>query len=99
MIFEIEITDSAAWAEYRRVAGPVMTAAGGRFLLRSESIEPLEGGWEPASISVVEFPTYEAARDFYYSDAYRDLLELRQKASRGRGILVKGAPAAEAEPA
>lgn len=97
LIFEIEITDPAAWAEYRRVAGPVMAAGGGRFLLRSESVEPLEGGWEPASISVVEFPSYEAARSFYDSKSYRELLQLRQKASRGRGILVKGASTAEAE--
>lgn len=97
LIFEIEITDPAAWAEYRRVAGPIMAASGGRFLLRSESVESLEGGWEPASISVVEFPSFEAARSFYDSETYRALLKLRQKASRGRGILVRGGSAAEAD--
>lgn len=92
LIFEIEITDQQAWEEYRRVAGPIMEAGGGRFLLRSERIEALEGGWNPASISVVEFPSYEAARDFYHSEAYRRTIELRQRASRGRGILVGSTP-------
>jgi uncharacterized protein (DUF1330 family) len=92
LIFEIEITDRAAWEEYRRVAGPVMEGGGGRFVLRSEHIEPLEGGWNPASISVVEFPTYEAARDFYHSEEYRRTIPLRQRASRGRGILVGSTP-------
>ena len=91
MIFEIEITDAAAWDEYRRVAGPVMVAAGGRFLFASEMIEPLEGGWNPASLSVVEFPSFQAAHDFYHSPAYQELAKLRQRASTGRGILV-GAP-------
>ncbi|GIL01368.1 MAG: hypothetical protein BroJett030_12670 [Alphaproteobacteria bacterium] len=95
LIFEIEITDQAAWEEYRRVAGPVMAAGGGRFLLRSERVEPLEGGWHPASISVVEFPSYEAARAFYDSEEYRRTIPLRQRAARGRGILVGSTPQPE----
>lgn len=89
MIFEIEITDPAAWDHYRAVAGPVMAASGGRFVLSSDRIEPLEGDWRPATISVVEFPSAEAARRFYRSDEYRKLVPLRQAASRGRGILVE----------
>ena len=92
LIFEIEITDTDAWEEYRRVAGSVMATSGGRFLVRSETIEALEGGWNPASISVVEFPSYRAARDFYHSDPYKRLIDLRRKASKGRGILVGSTP-------
>lgn len=88
MIFELEITDADAWSEYRKVAGPLMEAAGGKFILRSEKVEPLEGGWSPAGISVVEFPSFDAARAFYHSDPYKATLPLREKASRGRGILV-----------
>ena len=90
MIFEIEITDPAAWEEYRHVAGPVMAASGGRFLANSADPTPLEGGWAPASLSVVEFPTYEAAYNFYHSDAYQNLIALRQRASKARGVLLYG---------
>lgn len=90
MIFEIEITDPVAWAAYRGVAGPLMDAAGGRLVVGSDRIEPLEGGWNPASISVVEFPSFETAHDFYHSEAYQATVPLREKASRGRGILVGG---------
>jgi uncharacterized protein (DUF1330 family) len=95
LIFDLEITDPAAWEEYRLVAGPIMAASGGRFLVGSQKIEPLEGGWQPASISVVEFPSYEAARDFYHSEEYQRTVPLRQRASRGRGILVGSTPLAE----
>ncbi|MBO6718439.1 MAG: DUF1330 domain-containing protein [Rhizobiaceae bacterium] len=97
MIFELEITDQQAWEEYRRVAGPIMEASGGTFLVRSERIEPLEGGWRPASISVVEFPTFEAAKAFYDSPAYQGTIPLRERASRGRGILVGSTPIPTAE--
>jgi uncharacterized protein (DUF1330 family) len=95
LIFDIEVTDAAAWAEYLRIAGPIMAAGGGKFVLRSEHCEPLEGGWSPSTISVVEFPSYEAARDFYYSDEYQVTVPLRQRASVSRGILVSVLPGRE----
>lgn len=88
LIFEIEVTNEVAWAHYREVAGPIMAASGGRFVLSSDRIESLEGGWRPASISVVEFPTAEDARRFYHSADYQNVVALRQLASRGKGILV-----------
>lgn len=88
MIFELEITDAEAWAEYRKVAGPLMTAAGGKFVVSSEKVETLAGDWAPATISVVEFPSFEQASAFYRSAAYQATLPLRDKASRGRGVLV-----------
>lgn len=90
LIFEIEITDAAAWEDYRRIAGPVMAASGGRFLVNSSSAVPLEGDWRPPTISVVEFPSFAAAEAFYKSEDYQRTLALRQGASRGKGILVDG---------
>lgn len=95
LIFDIEVTDEAAWAEYLRIGGPIMAAGGGKFVLRSERCEPLEGGWAPSTISVVEFPSYEAARDFYYSAEYQETVPLRQRASIGRGVLVSALPMQE----
>jgi uncharacterized protein (DUF1330 family) len=92
LIFEIEVTDPDAYRRYREVAGPMMIAAGGKFLLSSEKIETLEGGWLPPSISVVAFPSFARAREFYYSPAYQAVLDLRFVASNGRGILVESAP-------
>ena len=88
MIFDLEITDQEAWADYRRTAGPLMQAAGGKFVVSGERAETLAGDWTPATVSVVEFPSYDAARAFYYSEAYQATLPLREKAARGSGVLV-----------
>lgn len=95
LIFELRITDAEAWAEYRRVAGPVMAAGGGRFVVNSSAAQPLEGGWAPALVSVVEFPDMAAARAFYASEGYQRTIPLRQRAAEGRGILVDGFVPAE----
>ncbi|WP_323764010.1 DUF1330 domain-containing protein [Marinovum sp.] len=90
LVFDLRITDRAAWQEYRRVARPVMTAAGGTFVLSGDRIEPLEGEWHPDSLSVVAFPSAEAAREFYFSPAYQALVPLRRRAATGHGVLVEG---------
>lgn len=91
LVFDVEITDQEAWQVYRETAGPVMAASGGTFLVQSAGIEPLEGGWMPASLSVVEFPSAEAARTFYRSPQYQALIPLREAAAISRGVLVTGA--------
>lgn len=95
LIFDIDIIDQAAWSEYLKVAGPIMAGSGGKFVLRSERCESLEGGWSPSTISVVEFPSYEIARDFYHSAEYQKTIPLRQRASISRGILVSAHPLPE----
>lgn len=88
MIFDIEIIDPAAWEEYRRVAGPIMAAGGGEFIAASTRVLPLEGEWNPATLSVVRFPSFEAAETFYNSEAYQATLPLRRKAAKARGVLI-----------
>ena len=90
MVFEIEVTDAAAYARYRAVAGPIMARHGGEFVVKSGRIEPLEGGWNPPSLFVVEFPSFEQARAFYHSPEYQEMLTLRAASARARGILVEG---------
>jgi len=53
-------------------------------------VESKEGGWNPARVVVLEFPTLEQARRWYDSPEYAPALALRQKAATARIILVEG---------
>ena len=65
-----------------------MASSGGRFLANSADPTPLEGGWVPPNLSVVEFPSYEAAYSFYHSDEYQEVLQIGlQSANRTLFIL------------
>ena len=59
--------------------------------MRGGKVEPLEGGWAPKRIVVLEFPSLEQAQNWYRSPEYAPLIALRQRASRGKLILVEGA--------
>lgn len=91
VIGEIEVTDPAAYEDYRKQVLPVVTQYGGRFLVRGGTVEALEGGWSPKRVVALEFPSLEQARKWYRSAEYAPLIALRQKASRGKLILVEGA--------
>ncbi len=68
-------------------AGQVL-ADGGAHVIK---VEPLEGDWTPKRIVALEFPSVEQAQKWYRSDEYAPLIKLRQRASRGKLILVEGA--------
>lgn len=91
VIGDIEVTDPAVYDEYRKQVPATVAKYGGRFLVRGGKVEPLEGGWSPRRVVTLEFPSMEQAQKWYRSEEYAPLLQLRQRASRGRLILVEGA--------
>ena len=90
VIAEIDITDPAAYEEYRKQVPGVIARYGGKYIVRGGKVEPLEGGWSPKRIAVVEFPSMEQALKFYRSPEYAPLLKIREKASRGKLVIVEG---------
>ena len=90
VIADIEITDPAAYEEYRAKVPATITQYGGKYVARGGKTDSLEGGWAPKRIALLEFPSLEQARKWYRSPEYAPLIKIRQKASRGRVILVEG---------
>ena len=90
LIFDIEITDPKTYDEYRTSAGPILARHGGRFLVRAGKLESLEGGWKPARFFIVEFESYDKAREFYFSEDYQKAVAQRQAASDSKAFLVDG---------
>ena len=91
VIGEIDVTDPAAYEDYRKQVLAVVTKYGGKFLVRGGKVDSKEGGWAPKRIVVLEFPSMDQAQKWYHSADYAPLIKLRQKASKGKLILVEGA--------
>lgn len=58
---------------------PLIIKVGGKLLFATEEgrTEVREGGPFSGSIRVFEFPSLQAARDFYYADEYQAVIPLR----------------------
>jgi uncharacterized protein (DUF1330 family) len=90
VIGEVDVMDPAAYEEYRKQVGAVVTKYGGRFIARGGKVETLEGGWSPKRLVLLEFPSMEQALKWYRSPEYAPLIKLRQKASRGKLVALEG---------
>lgn len=90
-IAEIDITDPAWTAEYVEKVTPLVEQRGGRYLARTTKIDRLEGERAAAQLVVlIEWPSKEAADEFYESDDYRPFREARIHGSTGALFLVAG---------
>lgn len=67
------IHDASKLAAYGALAGPVVAAAGGRFLVRGGEVFAFEAGLKQRTV-VVEFPSFEQALAAYQSEAYQQVL-------------------------
>jgi uncharacterized protein (DUF1330 family) len=90
LIVEIETTDEALMAEYRKHTPGLVAKFGGKFIVRGGKTRTVEGGWTPSRIVMIEFPDFAAAERFYDSEEYKPVLAMRLKAGKSKGILVDG---------
>jgi uncharacterized protein (DUF1330 family) len=91
VIGDIEVTDQGTYDDYRKQVLATVEKYGGRFAVRGGKVEPLEGGWSPKRIVLLEFPSFEQAQKWYRSPEYAPLIKLRQRGARGRLLIVEGA--------
>ena len=63
---------------------------GGKYLTRGGEMEMLEGNWTPKRLVVLEFPSFQRAKEFYESDEYRPVKEIRINATNSNMVLVDG---------
>ena len=61
-------------AAYAKLAGPALTAAGGRFLARGMPGQVYEAGLQQRTV-LIEFDSVEAARAAHDSPAYKEALD------------------------
>ncbi len=90
-LVELTIDDPAGMAPYIEKVSDTIAAHGGKYLIRTEEAEVLEGSFGQYPFKVVlEFPTTAAARAWYNSPEYQEILPARLNNSRGNFLLAPG---------
>jgi uncharacterized protein (DUF1330 family) len=90
VIYQGEILDQARYDEYKVKAAESIIAAGGKYVARGGEVEVLEGEPPPDRTVVLEFPTRQAAIDWYRGDEYTEVRKIRDGASIARMYVVDG---------
>lgn len=77
LIVESNITDPEGFKRYMAAAPAAARAFGAEYLVRGGRMDVLEGDWRPPRLTVLRFPSLEAARAMYDSPEYVTARQLR----------------------
>ena len=91
LVVDAKVTDPQQFQKYRDLAQVAVAKYGGRYLVRGGKTEALEGGWRPARLVIVEFPSQEQVRLFYDSPEYRAARAARAQAADFAMVVADGA--------
>lgn len=89
IIGHITVNDPEAYKEYVEKDTPILTALGGRFIVRGGQSEVPEGETLSRHV-VIEFPSYEAARTAFYDPEYQKVADIRRRTAESIIVLVEG---------
>ena len=90
MVVKVTITDQDAYGAYRAGFGAVFQHYGGAIVAVSSDPTVLEGEWDATTTVVIRFDSRADALEWYNSDAYQELIRMRQEASTADFILMDG---------
>ncbi len=89
-IFNIQINNSESYKEYVERVKPIAEKFGGEYLVRGGENQVVEGNWQYPRTVVIKFPSYEKALDWYNSDEYKPIRQIRLDNAFSNGIIIKG---------
>jgi uncharacterized protein (DUF1330 family) len=90
VVIRIKADDPAQLKDYQKVAPAIIEKYGGKLLARGGEVVSLEGPEETRRIVIIEFPTLDNAKKFYYSDEYSNAIQLRKGVANFELIAVDG---------
>jgi uncharacterized protein (DUF1330 family) len=90
VLAHVDVRDPVRYEDYKKMVPASIQKFGGRFIARGGNVEVLEGSWHPKRLVLVEFPSLDAARQWYASEDYAAAKALRQATSIGDLVVIDG---------
>jgi uncharacterized protein (DUF1330 family) len=90
LIVDIDIKDPQRFEEYREVVPGLIEKHGGKYLVRSEEHEVLEGNWTPARLIIFQFPDRASIHNLFKDPDYQPMKKLRHETASTNLVVVDG---------
>lgn len=98
MMLGITVHDTVMYEQYRVQVEPIIKKIGGKYLIRSggmafdkdptRKVIPVEGGWNPDRLIIVQWNSMEQLQKFATSAEYIAIAELRANSAATKSIIV-----------
>ena len=89
-IFNIEVKKPEEYKEYIEKVKPVAEKFGGDYIIRGGETKVVEGEWTYPRTVVIKFPSYEKALEWYNSEEYKPIKQIRLDNANTNGIIIQG---------
>ena len=90
LLGRVEITNPDRYKEYMEKTPGAIEKYGGKFIVRGGDVVTLEGTGETRRMVLIEFPSIEKTKEFYYSPEYQEAKKLREGAATGQFLAIDG---------
>ena len=90
LIVTARIDNAEAFQPYVEAVQPLIAAHGGKMIGRGAPPVVLEGGWPWQTLGLLEFPSVEAAEQFWHSPEYAEVIKLRDGIAQFQVVLAEG---------
>ncbi len=88
-IGSVEVHDTERYKDYITTAAPAYQKYQAKFLVRGGDMIAAEGPARSRNV-IIEFPSYQHARDCYNSPEYVKARAIRQEVSEGQIMIIEG---------
>ena len=90
-IVSVTIPDPANRVPYDKYIAqvrPIVEHYGGEYLVRSENIRHVAGGWTPDRVIVIRFPDMQTLQHCFASPEYKEIEQLRTCSVNASAVIV-----------
>jgi uncharacterized protein (DUF1330 family) len=88
VIVEVDIHQPEVYEEYKKLTPATVEQFGGKFIVRGNPVQAMEGEWKHDRLVILEFPNKETALEWYNSEGYQKAKKIREKASSANFFIV-----------
>ncbi len=89
VLVEVDINDPKEYEAYKKLTPATIEAYGGKFIIRGNPVQVMEGEWNHDRLVMLEFPDKKTAEEWYYSKGYQDAKAIRLKASTAKFFIIE----------
>ena len=88
VLVEVNIQDPVVYEEYKKLTPASVEAYGGKFVIRGNPVQVMEGEWNYDRMVLLEFPSKEIAIEWYNSKEYQKAKKIRENAASANFFIV-----------
>ncbi len=89
VLVEVDIHDPKEYEIYKNLTPPTVEAYGGKFIIRGNPVQVMEGSWNHDRLVMIEFADKKTAEEWYYSKEYQEARTIRLKASNAKFFIIE----------